>query len=308
MRRSFLTLALLLLALTFAALYSATVDFRDFAVDQTSLNDLVSVRAPLAEAGVAQSAAGDVSSQEEPNMAELVELARHLLANMRANVRDYSATLVKRERIMGNLAPEARMEIKIRNPQVTAGATSSTATASGPSAYLKFIEPASQRGREVIWVADKNDNKLIAHQGGFLNLMRVELDPHGTLAMIGNKYPITEIGLVRLLEKMLEKIDRNVDLSRCTIETREHQRVGDRDCRLIQVTQPRSVPGADFYIAQFFLDTERQLPLRYAAFLWPEKPGAPPPLEEEYTYLDLETNVGLSDADFDPDNPDYDFP
>ena len=84
--------------------------------------------------------------------------------------------------------------------------------------------------------------------------------------------------------------------------------VGDRACRLSQVTQPKSVPGADFYIVQVFLDTERQIPLRYAAFLWPQRPGDPPPLEEEYTYLDVELNVGLSEADFDPDNSEYNYP
>ena len=35
---------------------------------------------------------------------------------------------------------------------------------------------------------------------------------------------------------------------------------------------------------------------------WPETPGGEPPLEEEYTYLDVELNVGLKDSDFDPDN------
>ena len=31
-------------------------------------------------------------------------------------------------------------------------------------------------------------------------------------------------------------------------------------------------------------------------------------LLEEYTYVDVQLNVGLIDADFDPDNPRYDFP
>ncbi|MGN6136394.1 MAG: DUF1571 domain-containing protein, partial [Aureliella sp.] len=37
------------------------------------------------------------------------------------------------------------------------------------------------------------------------------------------------------------------------------------------------------------------------------EPGDPPPLEEEYTYLDVQLNVGLKDIDFDPENPAYNF-
>ena len=32
------------------------------------------------------------------------------------------------------------------------------------------------------------------------------------------------------------------------------------------------------------------------------------PLLESYSYLDLKTNVGLTDADFDTKNPEYNFP
>lgn len=297
MRSSWIILTALLALLTAAAFWAADIEGRARQAPPSSVADMVSVTSPVGSDAATRNL--PEGSPTEPTMQELVELGQHLLTHIRHNVHDYTATLVKRERIAGQLGPETRMALKLRHPASGSG---------GPSVYLKFLEPVAQRGREVIWSADRPQGKLIAHEGGLLNLLSVELDPHGTLAMLGNKYPITEIGLVRLLEKMLEKIDRQVDLSQCQIEVREHQRVGDRECRLFQVTQPRHIPGADFYIAQFFLDTERQLPLRYAAFLWPTKEGGPPPLEEEYTYLDLRTNVGLNDADFDPDNPQYQFP
>ena len=295
MCRSFCLLGLLLAILTAVSLAAPTSLRQQASESQSSLSGLISVSAPLPAS--AETTGGGV---KQPTMAELIELAQGMLAHMRANIRDYQGTLVKHERIAGKLAEEAQMEFKIRNP--------AESPASGLAAYLKFIEPRTTRGREVIWVAGHNENKLIAHESGFLNLLRVELVPDGSLAMLGNKYPITELGMLRLVEKLIEKIDRDVDLSQCLIETREGQMVGDRACRLIQVTQPKSVPGADFYIAQVFLDTERQIPLRYAAFLWPEKAGDPPPLEEEYTYLDVELNVGLKDSDFDPDNPAYNYP
>ena len=300
MRRSFLLLIMLLAVLTAIPLIAPTSLRQGDSESQSSLSGVISVTAPLSPSGGSAGTHTLAEDSEQPTMAELIELAEGMLAHMRANVRDYRGRLVKRERIGGKLGEETRMEFKIRNPVAS--------PAAGLAAYLKFSEPRSARGREVIWVDGRNDNQLIVHEGGFLNLLRVQLAPDSSLAMLGNKYPITEIGMLRLAEKLIEKIDRDVDLSQCLIEARDGEMVGDRPCRLIQVTQPKSVLGADFYIAQVFLDTERQIPLRYAAFLWPEHTGAPPLLEEEYTYLDVELNVGLSDADFDPDNPQYNYP
>ena len=55
------------------------------------------------------------------------------------------------------------------------------------------------------------------------------------------------------------------------------------------------------------MDDELQLPIRYASYDWPAAPGQEPPLLEEYTYLNMKVNVGLTDADFDRGNKDYGF-
>lgn len=232
----------------------------------------------------------------------VLELAQQALTQMQSNVKDYAGKLIKRERIGGKLGAEVHMEFKIRNPHRNQDRQIPL------SVYLKFLEPKSARGREVIWVEGRNDNKLIGHEGGFLNLLRVELEPTGMVAMLDNKYPITEIGLLRLVEKLIEKGQRDRAVGPCEVSVHENQTVGDRTCRLIQVTHPKPDSRFDFHIAQVFMDVERMVPLRYAAFLWPEQPGAEPPLEEEYTYLDLRLNVGLTEIDFDPENSNYNYP
>ena len=50
------------------------------------------------------------------------------------------------------------------------------------------------------------------------------------------------------------------------------------------------------------------MPIRYAAWTWPPTGTDTPVLEEEYNYRDIRLNVGLTDRDFDPDNPTYNFP
>ncbi len=247
-----------------------------------------------------QNAPDEMADSSHP-LDPLLQVARDLQAHMEADIQDYTAILVKRERVQGRLGPETRMFLKVRNPQQVGEQELPLA------AYLRFIEPKSTRGREVIWVEGQNENRLISHESGFLNIKRFELAPDSMLAMMGNKYPITEIGLLRLVEKLVEKGERDRLVGSCEVVTLDGQMVGDRECRMYQIKHPEKSEEFDFHIAQIFVDTDRNIPLRYAAFMWPE-PGQDPPLEEEYTYLDVRLNAGLSAADFDPENPDYNFP
>ena len=76
---------------------------------------------------------------------------------------------------------------------------------------------------------------------------------------------------------------------------------------LLQVKHPKPVPGLDFHIAQIFIDDQLQVPIRYAAYDFPSRPGEEPSVIEEYTYLNLKINVGLGDADFNHENSGYNF-
>lgn len=240
---------------------------------------------------------------EAPTLDDVLELAEQVLRNLREHISDYSATLVKRERIGGKLGEESRMFIKIRNSD------QADQNGTGLCVYLRFDSPDSVAGREVIWKEGQNQGKLIAHEVGFKKMLgRIQLDPNGRLAMLGQKYPLTEIGLIRMAEKLIEKGERPEQLANAVITISNGQKVGDCECDLIQVTNPVDDGLAEFHVAQIFIDRQRMIPLRYAAYMWPEKDGQEPKLEEEYTYLDVKLNVGFEDADFDPDNPEYDYP
>lgn len=270
----------------------------------------VAINAPTnapSQSAVARSLRPAGDGHEESNgkrvssLDEVLELAEVLLQHMQSDVRDYTGVLIKQERIAGKLGESATMQFKIRNPLPDAER--------GIAAYLKFEEPKAAAGREVIWADGQNAGKLIVHEGGMKRLLgRFELDPLGQLAMMGQKYPITEIGLIRLAEKLIEKGQGSPRMAQARVTIRDDVLVGDRKCRMIQLTHEVPSPEVDFHVAQIAVDMERKIPLRYAAYLWPEEPGGELPVEEEYIYLDVELNVGLVDKDFDPDNPAYDFP
>ncbi len=253
----------------------------------------------------AENRATPVGNQEQSGhpLDSVLQMARDALKKFDGSINDYTATLLKRERIAGTLGAETKMEIKVRTRKMQG-----ESLVSPLHVYLKFEQPWLAAGREVIWVENANDGKLVGHEGGLKNLFRVNLAPTDSLAMMGNKYPITEIGLARLVEKLIEKGERDKQLGPCEVLIEDGHVVGDRPCQLIQVKHPQRDDRFEFYTAQIFFDKERMIPLRYAAFLWPETADAAPPLEEEYTYLNVRLNVNLTDTDFDPNNPAYNFP
>lgn len=238
---------------------------------------------------------------------EALEIAHHGLDHIRRNVNDYTATMVARERIGNKLKETETMFLKIRSRKPAEGEE-----AVPFSVYLKFLEPKEKAGREVIYVEGKNDNLLIGHETGFLNITRYRLKPRGWVAMTGERYPITDIGMEGLAEQLIErgegerKLDPKETHVQVTVD-KKYEYIG-RPCTRIELKYPEKSPQVEFHLAEICIDDELLMPIFYAAYSWPATPGGEPVLEEEYTYKEVKVNVGLTDADFDPDNKEYKFP
>ncbi len=231
-----------------------------------------------------------------------IQIAQDGLINMRENIQDYTAIMVKRERVDNQLGDPEYMRVKIRNPRNIDGREVPF------SVYMKFLKPRAAAGREVIWVDGENENQIIAHEGGLLGVKRFHLDPAGWIAMKGQRYPIYEAGLENLVIKLIEKAERDRAAGMCEVNYVEGAKINGRECTLIEVIHPERVHPFEFYKAKVYIDDELNIPVRYAAYDWPTTPGGKPVLIEEYTYINVELNVGLTDLDFDPNNPAYKFP
>lgn len=237
-------------------------------------------------------------------MDRALQIAHQGLQKSRTQINDYTALMVKRERIGGTVNPHEFMFAKIRNRKIENGRIVQPL-----SVYLQFLKPATVKGREVIYVEGQNGGNIVAHEGGFKGrfLPTVTIPPDGMLAMRGQRYPMTEIGIENLMVKLIERGQSARQAPDVKCEFRKNAQVKDRVCTVMQVTQPTQRPDAEFYMAQVFIDDQLSMPIRYIAYDWPSQPGAAPEVIEEYNYLDLKLNVGLTDSDFDPRNPDYNF-
>jgi len=209
-------------------------------------------------------------------------------------IQDYSAVLVKRELVNGKLTGPEYIFTKVRHEPL--------------SAYCYFLDPENLRGQEVIYIEGQNNGKMWAHGTGFKKVFgTVSLDPNGPIAMQGNRYPITEIGMLTLVQRMLEVAERETQYGECEVHFFPGAKINGSSCTCIQVMHPVPRRNFIFHLARIFIDDELNLPVRYEAYGWPSRPGGKPVLEEEYTYLNVKLNNGFTDADFDIRNPNYQF-
>jgi hypothetical protein len=228
--------------------------------------------------------------------AEAIDRARRTLAECKtkfSSVKDYTCTFVKRERIEGRLVSPHIMDMKARSEPT--------------SIYFRFQRP--NKGREAIYVAGRNQGKVLAHDVGIGRLLAgtLNLDPHGSMAMEDCRHPITEAGIGALIDTVAKHWATELTPEESEVRFQSDMKIGRHACLMIETIHPTRQPGFLFHKVRLYIGEEHGLPIRFEAYDWPKHPGATPELAEEYTYLDLRTNQGLTDHDFDASNRSYSF-
>lgn len=229
-----------------------------------------------------------------------MQLAEQVRKSIKKNVQDYTCTIVRRERVAGKLGKHEFIDAKIRYGQ--------SEEVSPFSVYLRFLKPASVEGREALFVEGQHSGKVFVRRGGQrMAYVSSYIRPDSRLAMKENRYPITEVGFERLTDRLIEVIENDMLYDECEVTFYKGAKVNGRSCTRIEVVHPIERDHFRFHRAMVFVDDEYLLPVGYASFYWPREPGGKPRLLEEYIYTDVDLNVGLTDEDFDRDNPEYGF-
>lgn len=209
-------------------------------------------------------------------------------------VRDYTCLFTKRERLANNklTAPQV-MEMKARTNPL--------------SIYFRFRQP--HEGREAIWVDGQHDGKLIVHDVGLGKFLAgtLKLDPRSRMAMADNRHPIDEAGIGFLIGQVQSGWATEMKAGETEVTVSRTARVEDRPCTLVESKHTRADASFRYHKIKVYIDQEQMLPIRFEAYDWPREAGAEVDLLEEYTYEELQINVGLSELDFDPENAQYSF-
>ncbi|HEV3302420.1 MAG TPA: DUF1571 domain-containing protein [Planctomycetaceae bacterium] len=210
-----------------------------------------------------------------------------------ASVHDYEALFTKRE-LVGRTMFTGQMQMKFRQQPF--------------SVYLKFVD--ANAGREVIYAGPRYRNQLQAHEppGGLRSLVgTVSLDPRSPTAMAEGRHPITQIGMQKMLDALIDLWQGEMKYGECDCQFYPNAKLQGTDCQVCEVTHPTPRRQFLFHRTRLFIDKKTNFPVRIEQWGFPVGGSGDPPLIEEYTYTDIKTNVGLTESDFDVRNRRYHF-
>jgi Protein of unknown function (DUF1571) len=200
-------------------------------------------------------------------------------------IRDYTCTMIKQERVAGQLQPENVISMKFRKEPF--------------SVYMKWATPRESQGQEVCYVQGKNNNMMRVHASGILGVAGfVAIDPNDPKVMKNSRHTIQEAGIGNLIERLGRswEEDRRRGVTQARVAEYEYNK---RRCIRVETYHTKVLPGAYCWRAVVFFDKETKLPIRTENYDFPRQGGPPGgELLETFSYIDLRFNVGLTDAAF----------
>jgi len=203
-----------------------------------------------------------------------------------ARTDSYTALFHKQELIQSNLTEEETIFLKFKKPF---------------NVYMKWIKEPHM-GRESLYVEGFNKNRVKVRECGLAGVMLLDLAPNGSLIIKGSRHPITDSGLEHMVRLVYENLAKGMKTGEVEFRNHGWSTVYEQGTRKAEIIFPRDrAKGYYCYRAVLYLDTVKKLPIRVQIYDWDNA------LVESYGYEALKLDAGLSETDFDPDNPEYRF-
>jgi hypothetical protein len=236
---------------------------------------------------VAQAPAGPGAAPAPAQGGSLDEPLRLATEAARAyqQVRDYTCTLVKQERIKGRMQEQNVIQLKFRQQPF--------------SVYMRWLAPKAFAGQEVCYVHGRNNNMMRVRSSGVLGGFGfMSIAPNDPRALEHSRHIITETGFGNLITQLYQEWTRARQAGKAQVRLAEFQ-YDQKACTRVEIVYPERAPQVYCYRGVTYFDKQTHLPIRVEFYDWPQ-PGGPPEGEllESFSYAGLQLNVGLPDAVF----------
>lgn len=248
----------------------------------------------------AQQAAASPPSVSDHPLEWVLKFAHEERAYLQQAVRDFRCRVTKRERIDGELQDYYCIDMRVREEGRVGGRVTQPL-----SVLLEFLGPPDVAGRKALFVAGRNDDRLLVRKGGRrFGYLVIDIDPFGESVKRESLMPITEIGFSHLLDRTIHTLQQDMAADpsgdNTVVEHITTATINRRPCQMLRITHPLRRDGLQFFSASMAIDSELHVPVRFDVYDWPESPGQQPPLTAEFTYTDVTLNVNLDDSVFAP--------
>ena len=235
-------------------------------------------------------------------VAMLLQIAMLQDANNRLkDVKSYTATFEKQERIDSELSDEQSIQIKLQHEPL--------------NVYMKW-EKGGDIGREILFPVAEDDPRLLVQLTKFGGrLPALKLEPSSTLAMSEARYPITMAGVKELAGMTLEIRQRDIKLGeRVQVEMRDDRTFSSRPVYAYTVKYANSKESEQYRKCILYIDKQLMIPVYSRNYTWPELVADADPnnldattLIESYSYRDIKLKADLEKIEFARSNPEYKF-
>jgi len=199
----------------------------------------------------------------------------------------YTARFFRQELLDGRLRPREEALLKFQRPN---------------RFYLRWVSGPA-KGREMLYPADAaGDRVLVAEPGVLTRLFTAVLHPDSPHVLKESRHPVTDIGVGRLVELILDNVRRGAAAGEVGIIDRGVGG-GSRPESSVELVFPRTAAGRYYaYRTVVGVDVGSGLPVSARIFDWDDR------MIEDYAYRNLRLNPPLTALDFDAANPEYRFP
>lgn len=216
------------------------------------------------------------------------------------NIDNYRVTFEKRERIKGDIGELETMELKVRH-------------APNFSVYMKW--KTGDAGRQLLYNDEYDDKQMVVKLGGLKGriLPALKLDPLGSEAKAGARYPVTEAGISGMIRQMIVHRENDVNHGQGVDCRRlQNQEFDERECYCFEYEYSAPKFNTLYRKSIVLMDTRYHVPLKVTNYTWSDNTEGLTPEQldemtmiEDYAFRKLDMGAKLVAEDFSRDNPAY---
>lgn len=232
-----------------------------------------------------------------------IRLKQSLLLDAKARLQtipDYLVTFVRQERVSNSLLNRETIEMKVRHSPF--------------QVYMKWMD-GGDIGREVLYRAGENDGKMIVSPASMIPV--VKLLPDCDIAMRQCRHPVSQAGLLNLVDKLLEICDRDLKLDEgVSCQLLPDRKFEGRNCYVLRTDYGCAEIDSVYRTCVMFLDRENGIPVCVKNYGWSQACGAPESANDEltdstlvelYAFSGFRFQSRLAEKEFDVANKEYRF-